>query len=139
MVGAIVGHLLMGFELSIVSSMGLVALAGVVVNDSLVLIDAANRYRREGADAFEGIARAGIRRFRPILLTSLTTFLGLTPMILERSAQARFLVPMAISLGFGVLASTFIVLLLVPALYLILEDVRPGAVAPDDTSDQDEA
>ncbi|RMG99646.1 MAG: efflux RND transporter permease subunit [Deltaproteobacteria bacterium] len=129
-VGAIVGHLVMGFELSIVSAMGLVALAGVVVNDSLVLIDAANRYRREGADAFAGIERAGIRRFRPILLTSLTTFFGLTPMILERSAQARFLVPMAISLGFGVLAATFIVLLLVPALYLILEDVRPGAVAP---------
>ncbi len=129
-VGAIVGHLIMGFELSIVSSMGLVALAGVVVNDSLVLIDAANRFRREGADAFSGIEQAGIRRFRPILLTSLTTFLGLTPMILERSAQARFLVPMAISLGFGVLAATFIVLLLVPALYLILEDLRPGGLRP---------
>ncbi len=130
-VGAVIGHLIMGFELSIVSSMGLVALAGVVVNDSLVLIDAANRYRLEGLDAHDAIWRAGVRRFRPILLTSLTTFFGLTPMILEKSVQARFLVPMAISLGFGVLFATFIILLLVPALYLILEDLRPGAVAPE--------
>jgi multidrug efflux pump subunit AcrB len=120
----------MGFELSIVSAMGLVALAGVVVNDSLVLIDAANRFRLSGMNAVEGIQAAGIRRFRPILLTSLTTFFGLTPMILETSVQARFLVPMAISLGFGVLFATFIILLLVPALYLIIEDIRPGAAAP---------
>jgi multidrug efflux pump subunit AcrB len=122
MVGALLGHIIMGYELSIISVMGLVALGGVVVNDSLVLIDAANRYRRAGADALDGIYRAGVRRFRPIVLTSLTTFLGLTPMILERSVQARFLVPMAISLAFGVLFATVIILLLVPALYLILED-----------------
>ena len=123
-VGAVVGHVVMGFELSIISMMGIVALSGVVVNDSLVLVDAANRKRRQGASHFESIAWAGARRFRPILLTSLTTFLGLAPMILEPSVQARFLVPMAVSLGFGILFATVIVLVLVPCFYLIVEDVR---------------
>ena len=122
-VGAVIGHEIMGFDLSMISAMGLVALAGVVVNDSLVLVDAANGYRREGNNAFEAIHAAGVRRFRPIMLTSLTTFLGLTPMISETSTQARFLIPMAVSLGFGVLFATFIILLLVPSYYLILEDV----------------
>jgi multidrug efflux pump subunit AcrB len=122
MVGALLGHIIMGYELSIISVMGLVALGGVVVNDSLVLIDAANRARRGGKSAFDGIREAGVRRFRPIVLTSLTTFLGLTPMILETSVQARFLIPMAISLAFGVLFATVIILLLVPAFYLVLED-----------------
>lgn len=122
-IGALIGHVVMGFELSMISVMGLIALAGVVVNDSLVLIDAANTYRREGRSAFEAIHAAGIRRFRPILLTSLTTFFGLIPMITETSVQARFLVPMAISLGFGVLFATFIILLLVPAFYMMLEDM----------------
>ncbi len=122
-IGALIGHVLMGFELSMISVMGLIALAGVVVNDSLVLIDAANSYRREGKTAFEAIHAAGLRRFRPILLTSLTTFFGLIPMITETSVQARFLVPMAISLGFGVLFATFIILLLVPAFYMMLEDM----------------
>lgn len=121
-VGAILGHLLMGYNLSFISVLGIVALAGVVVNDSLVLIDATNKKRREGATALEAIVYGGLRRFRPILLTSLTTFLGLAPMITEASLQARFLIPMAISLGFGVLFSTLIILLLVPALYLIVED-----------------
>jgi multidrug efflux pump subunit AcrB len=135
-IGAIIGHTLMGFELSMISMMGLVALAGVVVNDSLVLIDAANEFRREGMNPAEAIHAAGVRRFRPILLTSLTTFFGLTPMILETSVQAQFLIPMAISLGFGVLFATGIILLLVPALYLLIEDFgkaalgRPGAGAP---------
>ncbi len=124
-VGAVGGHLIMGFELSIISMMGIVALSGVVVNDSLVLVDAANRRRRsEGASHFDAVTWAAARRFRPIMLTSLTTFLGLAPMILETSVQARFLVPMAISLGFGILFATLIVLLLVPAFYLIVEDVR---------------
>ncbi|MCA9709978.1 MAG: efflux RND transporter permease subunit, partial [Myxococcales bacterium] len=123
LVGAIAGHVLMGFELSMISVMGMVALSGVVVNDSLVLVDAANHYRREGRPVFEAIHAAGVRRFRPILLTSLTTFLGLTPMITETSAQAQFLIPMAVSLGFGVLFATLIILLLVPAYYLILHDV----------------
>jgi len=123
-IGAIIGHIIMGFDLSIMSWMGVVALAGVVVNDSLVLIDFANVRRREGALAFKAVSSAGIQRFRPIILTTLTTFLGLTPMILETSTQARMMVPMAISLGFGILFSTMITLLLVPSLYLIVEDVK---------------
>jgi len=122
-VGAVIGHMLMGFEISFVSIMGIVALAGVVVNDSLVLVDAANKARAKGAGSWEAIVYAGTRRFRPILLTSLTTFFGLLPMIFETSVQARFLIPMALSLGYGVLLATFIALVFVPALYLIREDV----------------
>lgn len=123
-VGAIVGHVMLGFELSMISMMGMVALSGVVVNDSLVLIDATNEFRRRGASHFDAVVAAGVRRFRPILLTSVTTFLGLIPMILEPSVQARFLIPMAISLGFGVMFATGITLILVPALYLAVEDMR---------------
>ncbi len=123
MIGAVLGHMLMGYDLSLMSMMGIVALSGVVVNDSLILVDAANRYRREGQSYFESIVSAGQRRFRPILLTSLTTFFGLAPMIVETSVQARFLIPMALSLGFGVLFATFIILLLVPALYMIVHDL----------------
>ncbi len=123
LVGAILGHLVMGYEVSLVSLMGLVALSGVVVNDSLVLVMAINEYRRRGMSAMQAVVEGGVRRFRPILLTSLTTFFGLTPMIFERSVQARFLVPMALALGFGVLFATFITLLLVPALYLVVEDL----------------
>ena len=124
MVGAIVGHLLLGYKMSFISLFGIVALSGVVVNDSLVLIDAANRYHREGMSKRDAIIRAGQRRFRPIVLTSLTTFLGLAPMILETSLQARFIIPMAISLGFGILFATVIILLLVPAVFLVIEDLR---------------
>ncbi len=124
MIGAVIGHIIMGFDLSLLSMFGLVALAGVVVNDSLLLIDKANRNRRVGMAPFEALEAAGTRRFRPILLTSLTTFFGLMPMILETSVQAQFLIPMAISLGFGILFGTGIILLLIPALYLILEDLR---------------
>ena len=123
-VGAIVGHLLMGYSLSLTSMFGVVALSGVVVNDSLVLIDFANRRYRSGVDAMAAVHRAAIHRFRPILLTTLTTFGGLTPMIFETSRQARFLIPMAISLGYGILFATVITLLLVPSLYLIVEDFR---------------
>ncbi len=124
MIGAVLGHIIMGFNLSLLSLFGLVALSGVVVNDSLLLIDKANRNRREGMTIYDAIVSAGTRRFRPIILTSLTTFFGLTPMILETSVQAQFLVPMAISLGFGILFGTGIILLLIPALYMILEDIR---------------
>ena len=123
LVGAIVGHVIMGFDLSMISMMGIVALSGIVVNDSLILIVAIDRTRSEGASAFEAAVAGGIRRFRPILLTSITTFLGLAPMIMETSVQARFLIPMAVSLGFGVLFATVITLVLVPAVYLTLEDV----------------
>lgn len=123
-VGAVLGHMLMGYSLSLMSMMGIVALCGVVVNDSLILIDYANRRRREGISALEAIYQAGRRRFRPILLTTLTTFGGLAPMIFETSRQARFMIPMAISLGFGILFATSITLVLVPCLYIIAEDVR---------------
>ncbi len=123
-VGAVLGHVIMGFNLSVISMMGIVALAGVVVNDSLILINFANLRRAEGLDHFEAISSAGVRRFRPIMLTTLTTFFGLAPMIFETSMQARFLIPMAISLGYGLLFATLIVLLLIPSLYLIVEDVR---------------
>ena len=103
---------------------GIVALSGVVVNDALVLIDFANRRVGEGYTHFAAIISAGTQRFRPIMLTTLTTFFGLAPMILEKSRQAKFLIPMAISLGFGILFSTVIVLVLVPALYIILEDIK---------------
>jgi multidrug efflux pump subunit AcrB len=124
MVGAVAGHMIMGYSLSILSFFGIVALAGVVVNDSLLLINTANIKRREGAELQTALVDAGTRRFRPILLTSLTTFFGLTPMILETSVQAQFLIPMAISLGFGILFATGITLLLIPCLYMMLEDVR---------------
>ena len=122
-VGAIAGHLAMGFNISLLSLFGMVGLAGVVVNDSLVLVYTANRIRRQGVKAFDAIIQAGCLRFRPILLTSLTTFAGLTPMLLERSVQAQFLIPMAISLGFGVLFGTVVTLLLIPSGYMILEDI----------------
>ncbi len=124
LVGAVIGHMIMGYSLSIISMMGLVALAGVVVNDSLVMIVHANDLRRQGSSAIEAIQQAGIRRFRPILLTTITTFGGLAPMIFETSRQARFMIPMAISLGYGILFATLITLLLVPSLYLIIEDIR---------------
>src|SRR5690606_1846642 len=105
-VGAVLGHLLMGYELSISSMFGLIALSGVVVNDSLVLVHATNEYRAGGMTAFQAMIEAGVRRFRPILLTSVTTAGGLLPMITETDRQARFLIPMAISLGFGILVAT---------------------------------
>ena len=123
-VGALFGHLIMGFNLSILSIFGMVGLTGVVVNDSLVLIYTANRIRKEGSTDRDAVIKAACLRFRPILLTSLTTFAGLTPMIVERSVQAQFLIPMALSLGFGVLFATFITLLLIPCGYLIREDIR---------------
>lgn len=124
-IGAVVGHLVMGFDLSLISMMGIIALSGVVVNDSLILVDTANAGCREsGLSPMKAIYHAGVRRFRPILLTSLTTFFGLAPMIFEPSVQARFLIPMALSLGYGILFSTFVVLMLVPSLYLFVEDAK---------------
>jgi multidrug efflux pump subunit AcrB len=124
MIGAIVGHIIMGYSLSVMSLFGLVAMSGVVVNDSLVLIDFANRRFREGVPVLYAVHSAGIQRFRPILLTTLTTCGGLAPIITETSRQARFLIPMAISLGFGILFATLITLLMVPCLYMILEDIK---------------
>ncbi len=124
-VGAILGHLLMGYSLSVVSILGIVALSGVVVNDSLVLIDFANTRRRNNKEnAHDAVLASATQRFRPIILTTLTTFGGLLPIIFETDRSARFLIPMAISLGFGVVFATFITLLLVPSLYMLCEDVK---------------
>ncbi len=123
-VGALFGHLIMGYDLSIPSIFGIVALAGVVVNASLVMIDFANRLEaEEEVDHRQAIHRAAVQRFRPIMLTTLTTFGGLAPMIFETSRQAKFLIPMALSLGYGILVSTLISLALVPAVYVAIEDV----------------
>lgn len=124
MVGAVAGHVLFGYSISVISLMGMIALSGVVVNDSLILVSAINRFCEEGQSPVDAVVAGGQRRLRPIFLTSLTTFFGLAPMIAETSIQARFLIPMALSLGFGVLFATVIVLLLVPALYLVVEDIR---------------
>ena len=123
--GAVIGHIIMGMNLAILSIIGIVALSGVVVNDSLVMVDFINRYKREdGKTSLEAALAAGPRRFRPILLTSITTFVGLFPLLIEKSVQAQFLIPMAISLAYGVLFATLITLILVPTSYLIIEDVK---------------
>ena len=124
MVGAFWGHLIMGMTITMMSMFGMVALAGVVVNDSLVMVHFINRKRTLNADLEVAIREAGVVRFRPILLTSLTTFAGLSPLLMEKSMQARFLIPMALSLASGVLFATFVTLFLVPTGYLIVEDVK---------------
>ena len=124
LVGAFWGHWVLGMTVSMMSVFGMVALAGVVVNDSLVMVYFINGRRRHNVDLEIAIREAGVVRFRPIVLTSLTTFAGLSPLLLERSMQARFLIPMALSLAAGVLFATFITLLLVPTLYLIVDDIK---------------
>ncbi|MGK0404786.1 MAG: multidrug efflux pump subunit AcrB/ribosome modulation factor [Oleispira sp.] len=121
LLGSLVGHLCLNLELTLWSFVGMVAVSGVVVNDNLVLMNYINQQREQGQAVFVAVCDAGKKRFRPILLTSLTTFIGLTPLILETSIQAKFLIPMAVSLAFGVLFATFISLLLVPASYLLLD------------------
>lgn len=121
--GALVGHVVMGYDLSVISVFGLIAVCGVVVNGGLVLTIHMNELRRSGMDWPEAVEASAMRRFRPIMLTSLTTFIGLAPMIFETSIQARFLVPMAISLGYGILLSTAVVLLFTPAVHLIAQDM----------------
>jgi multidrug efflux pump subunit AcrB len=122
--GALVGHVVMGYDLSVISIFGLIAVCGVVVNGALVLTVTMNERRNRGATWNEAVEYAARRRLRPIILTSLTTFIGLAPMIFETSIQARFLVPMAISLGYGILLSTAVVLLFTPAIHRIVQDVR---------------
>ncbi|MFT5233355.1 MAG: multidrug efflux pump subunit AcrB [Candidatus Krumholzibacteriia bacterium] len=124
LVGAIWGHIIMGIDLTLISMFGVVALTGVVVNDSLIMLDFINRTRRSGASLYEAVMGAGMRRFRPIILTSVTTFAGLLPLLMEKSLQAKFLVPMATSLGFGVIFATLITLIIVPVLYTVLEDLK---------------
>lgn len=123
-IGAVIGHWIMGHPISFLSSLGLMALTGVVVNDSLVLVDYINQQHRAGEKLFDAVRRAGVARFRPVMLTSLTTFFGLMPLLMERSSAAQFLIPMAISLGFGILFATLITLILVPTNIMIVEDIR---------------
>ncbi|MDB4721649.1 efflux RND transporter permease subunit [Verrucomicrobiales bacterium] len=130
-VGSILGHILMGANISIMSMCGIVALSGVVVNDSLVLVDYVNRHRIKGESLIAAVWEAGAARFRPIILTSLTTFAGLSPMLFETDLQAKFLIPMAISLGFGILFATAITLILVPSIYLVLEDFKVLLIKPE--------
>ena len=145
LIGAVLGHLIMGMELTILSMFGVVALTGIVVNDSLVMVDFVNRNRPKHKNLIDAVRISGVARFRAIWLTSLTTFAGLTPLVFfEKSVQAQFLIPMAISLGFGVMFATSVTLVLVPSLYMILEDIRdswhwlygkqqPDAAAPTGT------
>lgn len=136
-VGAVWGHIALGMAMSIFSLCGVVALAGVVVNDSLVLVSFVNRRRDAGGSVRQAAIEAGSARFRPVWLTSLTTSAGLAPLILEREVQAQFLIPMAVSLAAGVLFATAITLLLVPSIYLILEDMRSLFGSGDSASDRD--
>lgn len=130
-VGAILGHMMLGFGLSVVSLMGMLALAGVVVNDSLILVEYANKKIAQGAGSYEAILLACQRRFRPIILTTLTTFGGLAPMVFETSRQAQFVVPMAVSLGFGILFTTFVCLLVLPSLYIVFNKKQQAVTVPE--------
>ncbi|SIQ58367.1 efflux RND transporter permease subunit [Marinobacterium stanieri] len=132
-IGAIIGHWIMGMDLTIMSLLGLMALIGVVVNDSLVLVDFTNRRRQEIQEAGEhshfeatlqAVLVAGVARFRPVMLTSLTTFIGLMPLLFEKAVQAQFLIPMAVSLGFGIIFATLVTLIMVPVNFMLLEDLR---------------
>tara|TARA_B100001540_G_scaffold281000_1_gene270757 strand:- start:1626 stop:4766 length:3141 start_codon:yes stop_codon:yes gene_type:complete len=124
MIGAIFGHWVTGFPMSMMSLMGVIALSGVVVNDSLILVDYVNKAVAAGSERISAVVEGGTRRFRAILLTSLTTFFGLVPMLMEDSLQAQEMIPMAISLAYGIVFATVITLLLIPSLYMIIEDFR---------------
>ncbi|WOT05731.1 efflux RND transporter permease subunit [Shewanella youngdeokensis] len=124
MIGALFGHFVLDLNMSILSLCGIVALSGVVVNDSLILVDFVNRARAEGYSLIDSAINSGCYRFRAIILTSLTTFVGLVPILLETSLQAQLVIPMATSLAFGILFSTVVTLILVPLLYIILDDIK---------------
>jgi multidrug efflux pump subunit AcrB len=126
MIGAVLGHWIMAMELTIMSLLGMLALIGVVVNDSLVLVDYINKRRQEGLALMDAVLTAGVSRFRPVMLTSITTFCGLMPLLFEQQTQAQFLIPMAVSLGFGIVFATLITLILVPVNYLIVERLKTG-------------
>ncbi|MDB4522910.1 efflux RND transporter permease subunit, partial [Akkermansiaceae bacterium] len=128
-IGAYAGHVILNITPSYLSIFGIMALTGVVVNDSLVLVDFINQKRREGMDIEEAVRISGVRRFRPIFLTSITTFAGLMPLMFDRAIHAQFLKPMAVSLGFGILFATAITLLLIPTAYLALEDLDQTRIA----------
>ncbi len=147
LVGAIVGHWIVGFEITLLSLFGIVALAGIVVNDSLVLIDLVNRRVRAGGGVYQSVKEGAKIRFRPIILTTLTTVAGIMPLLFERSFQAQFLKPMAVSIVFGLMFATMLTLLVVPSLYLVGNDIRRALgwlrtgqwVAPEGVIKRDEA
>ncbi|MCF2858241.1 efflux RND transporter permease subunit [Pseudoalteromonas sp. SMS1] len=124
LIGSVIGHWIMSMELTIMSLLGMLALIGVVVNDSLVLVDYINKQRTKGKAVMDAVLTAGAARFRPVMLTSITTFFGLMPLLFEQETQAQFLIPMAVSLGFGIVFATFITLLLVPVNYLIVDKAQ---------------
>ncbi len=123
LIGAIIGHYFMNLDITMISIFGIVALSGIVVNDSLILIDFINSKVREGSRVFEAVIEAGQNRFRPVLLTSVTTVAGLSPLLLETSFQAQFLIPMAVSISFGLIAATVLTLVFVPSLYAVVNDI----------------
>ena len=135
-IGAVVGHVIMGEPLSFMSLFGVLALSGVIINDSLILTDFINRARREGAERFRAVLDAGCYRLRAILLTSLTTFFGLLPLLLDGNPHVRFVAPMAISLAFGIVFATLITLVLIPCLYIILDDIGALFTARRPTPDR---
>ena len=124
MIGALLGHIIVGIPFSALSVYGIIALAGVVVNDSIILVDFVNKSIAEGRDIFHAVVESGMQRFRAIMLTSLTTFFGLLPILLETSMSAEFVTPMAVSLGFGILFATVITLILIPCLYVVINDLK---------------
>jgi multidrug efflux pump subunit AcrB len=119
-IGAVIGHLVLGIDMSLYSILGIVAASGVVINDNLVLMDYINKLREEGVSAIRAVEQAAEDRFRPIFLTSFTTFIGLVPLMSETSVQAQFMIPTVVSLAFGVLFATVVTLMLVPMMYLSL-------------------
>ncbi|MDX1509453.1 MAG: efflux RND transporter permease subunit, partial [Woeseiaceae bacterium] len=121
-IGAVIGHVVMGMSISMFSLFGIIALAGVVVNDSLILVDFINKARIQGVPLRQAVIDAGTQRFRAIMLTSFTTAAGLTPILLERSVHAQAVIPTAISLSFGIIFATVITLFLIPALYMLQQD-----------------
>jgi multidrug efflux pump subunit AcrB/outer membrane scaffolding protein for murein synthesis (MipA/OmpV family) len=133
--GAVLGHFVLGFALSFISIFGIVALAGVAVNASVVLVDLYNQHRNEGSSPIQAAADSAARRFRPVLLTTLTTALGLAPLLFETSPQAQFLIPMAVSLGFGIVISGFMVLFVTPAVAVIIDDWRARTSSKQATAD----
>jgi multidrug efflux pump subunit AcrB len=137
-VGAVIGHMLHGLPLSMISIFGMLALSGVVINDSIVLVDFINKGRAAGLRVMDAVLNAGPRRFRPILLTSVTTFVGLMPLIFERTTTSQFLIPMAVSLGYGILFGTVITLFLVPLNYMMLDDLKALYRDPEETEKAEE-
>jgi multidrug efflux pump subunit AcrB len=132
LIGAIIGHYFMGLDITMISIFGIVALSGIVVNDSLILIDFINSKVREGSLVFDAVIEAGQNRFRPVLLTSVTTVAGLFPLLLETSFQAQFLIPMAVSISFGLIAATVLTLVFVPSLYVVVQDITGIFIARED-------